>query len=464
MTTTSAETIIRPARARTAAAGATVRRRQGFQHGGWFVAPFLALFALFVIWPLLRGLYLSFTDANISGDGASFVGLDNYREALQDPLMWDAFGHSAYFTLLVVPCITVLAFLLAMLAHHIERGKWLWRLCFFMPFLLPSTVAANLWQWLFNPGTGMVNHVFGLDTPWLTDKSYALLAVVITTLWWTVGFSFLLYLAALQGIPPTSTRPPSWTARTPGTARSTSRCRCCATSPAWSSPSRSSPRSRSSTRPSSCRTSGPAPRSRPGPSSSTPSNRASPATAWATPPRSPSSSSCSSRPSPSPGCGCCATVRRAADDHRRTDDPHQAPPELDPGQIVLTLLGTAVSAVFLAPLAWALFTSLKSETEAVEVPTHWLPEDWTGQAWTALFETGNITDWFVNSLVVSVCVTTVVLLVSALAGYGFARTEFRGKGALMALVMAGLMISPAVLGVPLFTTVQQMGWSTPTGA
>ncbi|MFF7767904.1 carbohydrate ABC transporter permease [Streptomyces massasporeus] len=128
-----------------------------------------------------------------------------------------------------------------------------------------------------------------------------------------------------------------------------------------------------------------------------------------------------------------------------------------PSQIVLTLLGAAVSVVFLAPFAWGLFTSLKSETEAVEVPAHWLPKDWTGQAWKALFESGNITNWFVNSLVVSVCVTSVVLLVSALAGYGFARTEFRGKNVLMGLVMAGLMISPAVLGVPLFTTVQQMG-------
>ncbi|MEU9286617.1 carbohydrate ABC transporter permease [Streptomyces sp. NPDC048275] len=128
-----------------------------------------------------------------------------------------------------------------------------------------------------------------------------------------------------------------------------------------------------------------------------------------------------------------------------------------PSQIVLTLLGVAVSVVFLAPLAWALFTSLKSETEAVEVPPHWLPEVWTAQGWKAIFETGNITNWFVNSLVVSVCVTAIVLLVSALAGYGFARTEFRFKGALMGLVMAGLMVSPAVLGVPLFTTVQQMG-------
>ncbi|MEU0603538.1 carbohydrate ABC transporter permease [Streptomyces sp. NPDC006393] len=127
------------------------------------------------------------------------------------------------------------------------------------------------------------------------------------------------------------------------------------------------------------------------------------------------------------------------------------------GQIVLTALGAVVSAVFVAPIAAALFTSLKSEAEAAEIPPHWLPKSWTGQAWKALFDTGNITDWFVNSLVVSVCVTTVVLLVSALAGYGFARTEFRGKSVLMGVVMAGLMISPAVLGVPLFTTVQQMG-------
>ncbi|MEV8309318.1 carbohydrate ABC transporter permease [Streptomyces flavidovirens] len=128
-----------------------------------------------------------------------------------------------------------------------------------------------------------------------------------------------------------------------------------------------------------------------------------------------------------------------------------------PGQIVLTAIGVLVSGVFTAPFVWAVFTSLKSETEAVAVPTHWVPKEWTIQAWQAIFETGNITNWFVNSVVVSVCVTFVVVLVSALAGYGFARTDFRGKNALLGLVMAGLMVSPAVLGVPLFTTVQSMG-------
>ncbi|MCX5233795.1 carbohydrate ABC transporter permease [Streptomyces prunicolor] len=128
-----------------------------------------------------------------------------------------------------------------------------------------------------------------------------------------------------------------------------------------------------------------------------------------------------------------------------------------PSQIVLTLLGIAVSALFVAPIAAALFTSLKSEAEAAEIPPHWLPEVWTAQAWKALWKTGNITNWFVNSLVVSILVTAIVVTVAALAGYGFARTEFKGKTVLMGVVMAGLMISPAVLGVPLFTTVQQMG-------
>ncbi|WP_327314793.1 carbohydrate ABC transporter permease [Streptomyces sp. NBC_01235] len=128
-----------------------------------------------------------------------------------------------------------------------------------------------------------------------------------------------------------------------------------------------------------------------------------------------------------------------------------------PSQIVLTLIGVAVSAVFVAPIAAALFTSLKSEAEAAEIPPHWLPKVWTLQAWKSLWKTGNITNWFVNSLVVSILVTAVVVTVAALAGYGFARTEFKGKTVLMGVVMGGLMISPAVLGVPLFTTVQQMG-------
>lgn len=85
-TSTVAATTLRP-RATTAADSARVRWGRRFQHGGWFVAPFFVLYGLFVLLPVVRGLYLSFTDANISGDHANFVGLDNYREAFKDDLV-----------------------------------------------------------------------------------------------------------------------------------------------------------------------------------------------------------------------------------------------------------------------------------------------------------------------------------------------------------------------------------------
>nr|BFD85025.1 carbohydrate ABC transporter permease [Streptomyces sp. Xyl84] len=127
-----------------------------------------------------------------------------------------------------------------------------------------------------------------------------------------------------------------------------------------------------------------------------------------------------------------------------------------PGQIALTLVAALLSLLWISPLAWALSTSLKSPAESVASP-HWIPDHVTLGSWKAVFTAGDIPNWFVNSVVVSVCVTFIVLLVSALAGYGFARTVFRGKSALMALTMAGLMFSPAILGVPLFTTVQSLG-------
>ncbi|MCT9004106.1 carbohydrate ABC transporter permease [Streptomyces sp. NPDC054766] len=139
-----------------------------------------------------------------------------------------------------------------------------------------------------------------------------------------------------------------------------------------------------------------------------------------------------------------------------TPAPRKARSTWTPGQIALTAVAAALSLVWMAPLAWALSTSLKTPTESVTSP-HWIPQHLTAASWKSVIEAGNIPNWFVNSLVVSVCVTFVVLLVAALAGYGFARTEFRGKSALMALTMAGLMFSPAILGVPLFATVQSLG-------
>ncbi|KAA9089543.1 carbohydrate ABC transporter permease [Microbacterium radiodurans] len=181
---------------------------RGEQRIAWgFLAPFLVAFALFLVWPLLHGLYLSFTDQSLTGTGGSFVGVANYVEALGDPVMWRSLGNTAWFTVLSTVPLVVLALVMALLVHRGLPGQWLWRLSFFMPYLLASTVISQIWVWIFNPQIGAANGLLeavGLEPiAWLQNPDTNMLAIVIATVWWTVGFNFLLYLAALQNIPET---------------------------------------------------------------------------------------------------------------------------------------------------------------------------------------------------------------------------------------------------------------------
>jgi multiple sugar transport system permease protein len=194
-------------------AGSTEQVRSGARDArarnnriGWaFVAPFVIVFAMFLIWPLVHGFYLSFTGESITGANGQLIGFANYAEALRDPIMWRSLLNTLWFTVLSTIPLVIVALVLALLVHQGLPGQWLWRLSFFMPFLLASTVAAQIWIWMYNPQLGLVNYLlgaFGVDpVAWLQDPTWAMFAVVVMTTWWTVGFNFLLYLTALQNIP-----------------------------------------------------------------------------------------------------------------------------------------------------------------------------------------------------------------------------------------------------------------------
>jgi multiple sugar transport system permease protein/raffinose/stachyose/melibiose transport system permease protein len=115
-------------------------------------------------------------------------------------------GNTVWFTLLSTVPLVVIALLMAALVDRGIPGQWLWRLSFFMPFLLASTVISQIWVWIFNPQVGAANNIlefFGLEPlAWLQNPETNMLSIVIATVWWTVGFNFLLYLAAMQNIPP----------------------------------------------------------------------------------------------------------------------------------------------------------------------------------------------------------------------------------------------------------------------
>jgi multiple sugar transport system permease protein len=170
------------------------------------MAPFLILYVVFIIGPSIYMVVMSFFDTSLvrSGLGA-FAGVRNYADALGSSAFWASMWHTIWFTILTTPPLVVLAFVFALLADRVSRGRWFFRLAFFMPYILPSAVVALIWMWLYTPELGLLGRVatsLGFEEPsWLGNPSLAMWSLALTTLWWTLGFNFVLYLAGLQDIP-----------------------------------------------------------------------------------------------------------------------------------------------------------------------------------------------------------------------------------------------------------------------
>ena len=192
-------------------AAATERRGRGRQlHEGrtalWFLAPFLLMYLLFIIGPAIYGLVMSFSNASLVKSGLNgFAGLANYKEALQSSDFWSSLWHTIWFTILTTPPLIAIALGLALLADRAGRGRWFYRLAFFAPYVLPSAVVALIWMWLYTPSLGLFDTTLtkiGITPPnWLGSESFAMWSLALTTVWWTLGFNFVLYLAGLQEIP-----------------------------------------------------------------------------------------------------------------------------------------------------------------------------------------------------------------------------------------------------------------------
>ena len=189
-----------------AANTATGRARRGPDRSGWaMIAPFFIIYVLFLLWPVVGALWSSLFDSALGVTDGGFRGLGNYGELLGDGDFWAAMWHTLLFTLLSTPPLVILALGLALLVNRALPAQWLFRLAFFAPYVLPVSVAVLLFNWLFQPGFGLINGTLsqlGLaEVNWLGEEGTAMFSVVILTVWWTFGFNFVLYIAALQDIP-----------------------------------------------------------------------------------------------------------------------------------------------------------------------------------------------------------------------------------------------------------------------
>jgi multiple sugar transport system permease protein len=169
------------------------------------VAPFVAIYGWMFIWPTIQMVRLSFTDAPLIGEG-NWVGWANYHKMWGDRVFHNAVWNTAYFVLLTVIPGTAVALLIALMVSRL-RG-WLQSMIlafFFLPFILPVTVVYVIWDWLTNVQFGLLQSVIEpiMGRPinvWRT-LPWFMPGVAIITIWWTNGFSILLFLAGLRNIP-----------------------------------------------------------------------------------------------------------------------------------------------------------------------------------------------------------------------------------------------------------------------
>lgn len=199
------------ARPQTAAAsGGAARRRFSFVPY-LFILPHLIFFTAFLGYPFFYGIYISLFNFDfLRPEFRPFVGLQNYRNILFNPNsvqftdFWTAVGNTAEFILYSVPPLVIFALLLAVLLNGNYRGRNLFRGLYFAPYALSVTVAAVLWRWLFEQGGLIDTYLERVGLPpfgGLGAQPGAWIAITICTIWWTIGFNTVIFLAALQEIP-----------------------------------------------------------------------------------------------------------------------------------------------------------------------------------------------------------------------------------------------------------------------
>jgi multiple sugar transport system permease protein len=164
------------------------------------LAPFVIAFLLFFLIPAGITFWMSLTESSLTRTNA-FVGLANYATLVSDPSFWDSVLNTFYFAALTVVPLTALGLLMALLVNRFVKAQSWLQGVFFLPFVLPISVMTLIADWMLQPSSGVINHILGGQRPWLADPYWALPSVAIGTVWWTVGFNMLLFLAGLRNIP-----------------------------------------------------------------------------------------------------------------------------------------------------------------------------------------------------------------------------------------------------------------------
>ena len=169
-----------------------------------FVGPFLFFYSVILIFPLLRGIWLSLFRVDLFG-GGHFIGAGNYVRLAQDPVFATSLVNTFELTLMIVPVLTLLALLLALALNGAGKGAALLRGIFFSSAVLSVTIVTLIWRFVLAPDAGLLGEAWKSagwqPLPFLSAPGLVLPALALTTIWWSLGLPMLLFLAGLQQIP-----------------------------------------------------------------------------------------------------------------------------------------------------------------------------------------------------------------------------------------------------------------------
>jgi multiple sugar transport system permease protein len=175
-----------------------------------FLGPPIILLFIFMLIPIFVSLFISFTDFDVYAmydwSNASFIGLQNYGELMQDPLFWRALLNTLYALVVAMPLTVILSLSFAALINR--EGTYLknfFKVSFYLPSITNTVAIAIVWAWMLNPDYGLINWflgLFGIQGPnWLGDPAWAMPSVIMLVVWKAVGYNIILFTAGLQNIP-----------------------------------------------------------------------------------------------------------------------------------------------------------------------------------------------------------------------------------------------------------------------
>lgn len=169
-----------------------------------FLAPYFTLLFIFKILPIFANFYYSFREIEVQTAG-TFIGLENYKDLFGDPLFYKVLKNTFTYLLYVGPINIIFGFLLALLLNQKLKGTTFSRAVIFVPYILMTTLVGITFRYILDGNNGILNHYLSLlgikPIFWLTKTSTAMLGIAVASIWWTIGYNTVIYLAALQDVP-----------------------------------------------------------------------------------------------------------------------------------------------------------------------------------------------------------------------------------------------------------------------